>query len=71
MIGLGKGVYFEYQDGVMRVGSELVGTVSSTKTDQPFDEIRRFMGQFNIPTKDDVPNLPVLAVVWWGILAMI
>ena len=61
MIGLGKGVYFEYQDGVMRVGSELVGTVSSTKTDQPFDEIRRFMGQFNIPTKDDVPNLPVFS----------
>ncbi|MFB6348812.1 anthranilate synthase component I family protein [Moraxella sp. ZJ142] len=61
MIGLGKGVYFEYQDGVMRVGSELVGTVSSTTTDKPFDEIRRFMQQFRMPTDKEVANLPVFS----------
>lgn len=61
MIGLGKGVYFEYQNGVMKVGSELVGTVSSTKTDKPFDEIRTFMSQFSMPTADDIPALPVFS----------
>ena len=61
MIGLGKGVYFEYQDGVMKVGSELVGVVSSTKTDQPFDEIRKFMAQFTMPTTDEVSALPVFS----------
>ncbi len=61
MIGLGKGVYFEYQDGVMKVGSELVGVVSSTQTDKPFDEIRKFMAQFTMPTVEDVPALPVFS----------
>ena len=61
MIGLGNGVYLEYQDGVMKVGSELVGVVSSTKTDQPFDEIRKFMAQFTMPTTDEVSALPVFS----------
>ncbi|OOS02779.1 anthranilate synthase component 1 [Moraxella cuniculi DSM 21768] len=61
MIGLGKGVYFEYQDGTMRVGSELVGTVSSQKTDKPFDEIRRFMQQFRMPSATEIVDLPVFS----------
>lgn len=58
MIGLGKGVYFEYQNGVMKTASELVGTVSENKTDKPFDEIRKFMAQFKMPAQDKIPELP-------------
>lgn len=61
MIGLGKGVYFEYQDGIMRTSSELVGTVSSVATDRPFDEVRTFMAQFNMPGEQDIPNLPAFS----------
>ncbi len=61
MIGLGKGVYFEYQDGKMRISSELVGLLSSVQTDKPFDEIRQFMAQFNMPTHEDIPALPVFS----------
>lgn len=58
MIGLGKGVYFEYQDGIMVTASDLVGVVSKVATDNPFDEIRSFMAQFNMPTQAQVPELP-------------
>lgn len=58
MIGLGKGVYFEYQDGHLTTSNELVGTVSSVATDRPFDELRAFMGQFKMPTAQEVAELP-------------
>ncbi len=61
MIGLGKGVYFDYQHGIMQTRSELVGTVSSVATDKPFDEIRKFMGQFRMPTTSQIPELPVFS----------
>lgn len=61
MIGLGKGVYFEYQNGVMQTSSDLVGVVSTMSTDKPFDEIRKFMAQFRMPTHEQVAGLPVFS----------
>lgn len=58
MIGLGKGVYFEYQDGKLTTASDLVGIVSSVATNTPFDQIRAFMAQFTMPTQAQIADLP-------------
>ena len=66
MIGLGKGVYFEYQDGVMRVGSELVGTVSVPR---PISHLMKFdalWDNLTYPPKTMCKIYQFLAVVWWG-----
>lgn len=60
MIGLGKGVYFEYQNGIMKTTSELVG-IQSIKTDKPFEIIRTFMANFRMPDQTIISQLPAFS----------
>lgn len=61
MIGLGSDVVIEYKDGQVHCQDLRAGGQSYQGDDDPFDFIRKFMADFQVPTKDVLPNLPAFS----------